>query len=94
MILKPAPVSTDRFSYNHVGRTYTAEASDLGREPFGRVYDDAADAGLTLVAPGGEWQIVCAIDEVNRDREGDIRYWRLKPVTPGAPAVTVVIFND
>lgn len=100
MLLNPTPLTSDRFTWVLESRTFVAEASDFGRTfNFGRVYDDAADLGLTLVSsrrPGQK--IVFAIDRVERDADNDIIAWHLTPA-PYQPAArdcnfTVTIFND
>lgn len=48
MILRPCPVSTDRFHWQPERRLFVGEYSDLNG--LGRVYDDACDLGLTLVS--------------------------------------------
>ena len=97
MILSPAPVSTDRFSFNLNDRVFTAELSDLGRDfRFGRVYDDACDVGLTLVSTRTGRRVVFAIENEIRDREGELQYIELRPASrfesDDLPAVR--LFND
>jgi len=93
-LLKPCPVSTRRFTYLADERMFVAEASDL--PGFGRVYNDACDEGLTLVSHRTGCEIVCAVEHIERDREGDLLYWDLRPASSrNAPfSFTVRIFND
>jgi hypothetical protein len=94
--LRPAPVASDRFTWD--GHMFTAEMSDL--HGFGRVYDDAADEGLTLVSsryPGE--QVVFVVERVERDREGDTLYWELGPARNRQPArhpvdFKIRVYND
>ena len=88
MILQPAPfVSTDKLSWSGPLRAFLVEASDIG--PFGRVY------GLTLTSryPGRE-PIVFAVHHVERDAEGDITYWDLKPADFRERGFFVRVFNN
>lgn len=91
MILSPKPVSTRQFTWVKATRQFVAEISST--HGFGRVYDDACDEGLTLVAPSGR-QVVCAVQTTHRDAEGDITDWILVPVSPTNVPFTVTIFND
>jgi lysophospholipid acyltransferase (LPLAT)-like uncharacterized protein len=88
-VLKPAPVATSQFMYDTVTRTFSAEISSTNG--FGRVYDDAADDGLTLVSTKTGKEIVFVVSDVHRDREGDLTHWDL--VAVGAP-FRMVVFND
>jgi hypothetical protein len=94
--LHPAPVSTIQFTYCPTEKTFTAEASDLGRAfAFGRVWGDSCDEGLTLISHRTSREIVCVVEHVDTDTEGDIRFWRLAPVdAPAGVIFTVTIFND
>lgn len=93
MILKPSPVSTEAFTYSAEDNLLTAEISTLG-VPFGRVFDDACDEGVTLVSHRTGRKVVYSV--VGEERaDGDLLYWDLRPVaatTPGLPNVR--IFND
>jgi hypothetical protein len=101
MLLRPAPVSTARFTRTDL-REYVAEASDLGRNPFGRVYDDACDIGLTLVHERTGRQLVLYVHDEHRDAEGELQWWELRPVPrrdqpgmlPGAEDTRVRVYND
>jgi hypothetical protein len=49
MLLQPAPISLERFTYIHEENLLVTDASDLGRDfRLGRVYDDACDVGFTV----------------------------------------------
>lgn len=91
-VLKPSPVSTDRFTYVAAERLLVAEASDL--PPFGRVYDDACDEGLTLVSADTGREVVFGVEQIDRDREGDLVSWTLLPVDRAACPCKVVVYND
>jgi hypothetical protein len=93
MILRPTPLPTERFTYVPAQNMFVAEASDLPR--LGQVYDDACDEGLTLISQRTGREIVFAVNGVERDRDGDVQYWDLRPVRPAEWAAgTVRIFND
>lgn len=100
-VLTPNSYSTDRFTYVPAERMFVAEASDLDRpEPFGRVYDDACDEGLTLVSARTGTRVVFAVDHVQRDREGELMYWDLTPAPylragrADLSGVRVRVYND
>lgn len=96
MILRPAPVSTDRLHYTPARNEFTAEISDLGRGfNFGRVYDDACDVGVTVVSARTGREIVFAVEHEDRDREGELLSWTLRPANRNEwGAGSLVIFND
>lgn len=92
MILRPSPISTSAFTY--VEGKFVAEASSL--PPFGRVWDDACDTGLTLISARTGREVVCAVEREERDGDGDLLWEELVPVhSSGARgAFTVRVFND
>ena len=77
-ILKPAPVSTRQFSWHGQEFEYVGEMSSTNG--FGQVYDDACDEGLTLVSARTGQEVVFVVDHVERDADGDVRFWLLRPV--------------
>lgn len=93
-VLRPAPVSTRQFAYDARERKFIGEISDT--HGFGRVYDDAADEGLTLVSHRTGAEVVFAVWADRRDADGDVTSWELRPVREvGAMVgVTLVLFND
>lgn len=96
MILQPAPTPLARFTYLRTHNLLVADASDLlaAREGFGRVWDDAADEGLTIVSPTGR-NVVYVLTDRHRDDEGDMLWLDLVPALPRDAALpTVRIFND
>jgi hypothetical protein len=95
MILRPTPLPTERFTYVPAQNMFVAEASDL--PALERVYDDACDEGLTLISQRTGREVVFGVEGVERDRDGDgdVQYWDLRPVCPAEWAAgTVRIFND
>jgi hypothetical protein len=95
-LLAPAPVATDQLAWFADRKAFVAELSDLGpRFAFGRVWNDSCDEGLTLVSHRTGRRVVCVVEWIERDREGDTAYWQLRPVNaPAGTTFTVTIFND
>lgn len=92
MLLKPTTISTERLTFDKVGRLLVAEDSDL--PAASRVWDDACDTGYTVVSQWTGREVVYATaDLVSRD--GDILYWDYRPISrrdEGCP--TLRVFND
>jgi hypothetical protein len=96
-ILKPAPhVSAESLMWHRETAEFIGEISDIGGR-FGRVYNDACDDGLTLVSRYDGREITFVVEHEERDRDGEVQWWVLKPAdlalrlrTP----FTVKIFND
>jgi hypothetical protein len=91
-ILKPAPVSISQFDWDPVARKLSGEVSSTNG--FGRVYDDACDVGLTIFNARSGREVVFAVDHTERDGEGDVRYWTLRPAGRAPVQMTVQLFND
>lgn len=102
MILYPLPEhSTREFSWHLDTKTFAADASELrwpiGRAPLGRVYDDAADEGFTLVSHVTGQKVAVALDktETSEDYSGG---WSAMTFVPAErakrSAFKVIIFND
>lgn len=92
MLLQPSPISSDLFCFKN--NTFIAEASDLQDTVLGQVYDDACDEGFTIISKKTGKPAVFAMNEIKRDREGDLVSWEFVCVTPGLKALKAVIFND
>jgi hypothetical protein len=104
-ILKPAPVSSRQFSW-HGPRRFGDEGEYVGEisstNGFGRVYDDAADEGLTLVSARTGQEVVFVVDHTERDRDGDVLFWLLRPAVRHARPqnhaaiyrTTIRLYND
>lgn len=94
MLLTPAPVSTRQVTYIPAENKFVGEISCT--HGLGRVYDDAADEGLTLVSHKTGQEVVFVVSSVERDAEGDIQLWNLVPAPEqGMPAdLTFTLFND
>lgn len=95
MLLKPAPISSSRFTYVYSERMLVAEASDLGPLCFGQVWNDSCDEGLTVVSARTGREVVFVVNHVET-RDGDLLYWNLIPAKRGDVAghCTVRIYND
>lgn len=79
------------------------EESDLRANGYapGRVYDDAADVGYTLVSHRTGNEKVVVENSVQRDREGELLWTDYHPadeiariVRGDEPTVTLRVFND
>lgn len=92
MILTPPATNTRQLTWVPKNREYVGEMSSTNG--FGRVYDDACDEGMTLVSSGTGATLVFVVDHTERDVEGDVKFWLLRPVDPRLDAFTVRIFND
>jgi hypothetical protein len=93
--LRPTPTSTRQFTWLPETRQFVGEISSTNG--FGQVFDDSCDEGMTLVGKTGE-EVVFCVDRTERDAEGDILFWILRPaVSLGrrqVPSCTVQLFND
>jgi hypothetical protein len=91
-VLKPSPISTDRLTYHRDSNLLVAWDSDLPRPA--RVYDDAADAGYTLVSHRTGRQVVY-VEHAYERKDGDLLYWDLIPVEPSDRHLpTLRVYND
>lgn len=82
MLLKPAPLSSDHFGFelSNDQRVGGIEESTLGHLTRGqsvRAYDDAADAGFTVVGNGHETVFVQFAEKT--DLEGELQYTIFRP---------------
>ena len=93
-------LSTRQFSYNKDTRTFVAEASDLGSDPFQRIYEDAADEGVELVSHVTGKSAKFAVNSYERNDDHEFIAWNLVPTAetirknPRMRGVTMIIFND
>lgn len=69
-VLTPAAVSSGQFAYDPQTQTFSAEMSDLNG--LGRVFDDAADLGFTIVSASTGRSVVFALKNQRRDAEGEL----------------------
>jgi len=89
------------FDFNPNTFTFVAEASDFGRGTsafFSQVYDDACDAGFTLIGKtGAEVTFIHSSTDMSG---GDIAGWRFTPTSdsirrvPACAKVSALIIND
>lgn len=88
------------FDYDHETNTFTAWISELGPQPFTRVFSDACDLGCSIVSAKTGEVATFYISLTEKDREHDIIAWHLKPTLdtiklfPLLKDTKVVIFND
>lgn len=75
--LRPAPVSTGQLTYSATENLLVAEASSL--PPFGRVYDDACDEGLTVVSAHTGREVVFVVEDTVYSDDGELVCWDLRP---------------
>ncbi len=96
MILHPnARISSKQLTRTNGG--WSGELSDLGRDfSFGRVYDDAMDVGFVFTDEVTDQEIVYAMSEEKRDREGELLYYGFVPAAhPGRTSMSVItLYND
>ncbi len=95
--------SVNRFQLQREGdkRKLVAELSDLGPitfNPFHQVYPDSADEGLKVV--GFKQDADFVVNHVERDREGDLKFYKLIPTresirkVPALKNFEMILFND
>jgi hypothetical protein len=93
-------VNTRQFHYNKSRKTFTAEMSELGDQPFIRVYNDACDQGLLLESQNSGQVATFYLYRTHYNSDNDIEYWELKPTResikslPRLKDVKMIIFND
>jgi hypothetical protein len=75
-LLEPAAVSYRQLTYNPESKLFSAEMSEI--RGFGRVYNDSADEGFTIIGKTG-YAAVLVVEHVEIDADNDIRWWDLKP---------------
>lgn len=94
MILKPAPISSDKFSFSK--NCFAAEVSSLGNFNLERVYDDACDVGFSIVSAKTGNLVVFAQNGYIRDEdgEGDLIAWKFVCVTKGYEYLHAIVFSD
>jgi hypothetical protein len=95
-----ATILSSKFDYNRDTMQLIADVSDLGVDPFERVYGDACDVGIRIVSVRTGRSVMFVVHQEVRDAEGDILYWILKAVRdprqqePVLQLLTVKVFND
>jgi hypothetical protein len=92
--------NSKQFRYEACTTTFYAEASDLGRNPFDRIYSDACDEGFSIESAKTGKVGVFYLSHTKIDRDNDIVYWELKPTAetiqriPRLHGIKVIVFND
>lgn len=105
MAMMHGPTFSHReFMFDKERNQFSAEMSMLSSgstiEVLGRIYDDAADIGLTIRSERTGQHATYYLHGTVKDDEGDIQYWELWPTTetlrqnPQLSGTKVVIFND
>ena len=95
---RPSIIDVDRFSYSAMARSLTAEDSDLSDMQVGRLFNDAADAGILV--RGRRETIRFVWTGVDLTDEGEIISWTFRPVDHRGRPLTdlkvafITIFND
>jgi hypothetical protein len=92
-VLKPAPVSIRQFTWDAASSTPTGRAT-LSAEisstnGLGRVYDDAADEGLTVL--GSTREIVFVVTDTHYNTERELTHWDLRSVDG---TFAMILWND
>lgn len=67
------------FSFDKRRKLIVVELSTLGPNPFGRVWMDAADEGMTIVSERTGQLATFAVEKVQRDSENEIEVYILYP---------------
>lgn len=86
---RPTPVSTRQFHYDPATQCFSAEISST--HGLGRVWDDSADQGFTMVSTRTSAEVVFVLTEEIRDEEGDTRWWTFRSIDG---RFTADLFND
>lgn len=92
--------SSKLFSYDHDTNTFTVWVSELGRTPFGPIFNDAIDDGFSIVSAktglAPDFYVVLS----EKDGEHELVAWHLEPTAdtvrlfPLLKNTKVVVFND
>lgn len=89
-----------RFTWIADAKSLAAEVSDLGHNPFRRLYADAADEGLAITSGRTGRVARFYVESTNRDADNDVIGWTLRPtpetlrLVPESAGIKVVVFND
>ena len=90
--------STQLFGWHKDSNVLSAFASDLdhgGRSRlYDRIYNDALDVGFTLVSHKTGTEVLCYLDKIERDKEGDVVAYHFKAVNSKKYTWTVTVWND
>jgi hypothetical protein len=87
--------TTDLFTWSDADGCGIADVSDLGPEPFIRVYPDACDQGLELVSSRTGRTERFYVHETLRSPEGELQGWRLEPVSKALRGkASLLVIND
>jgi hypothetical protein len=96
-------ISSDKFDWQKDNKCFCAEASDLPQNFnfLSQVYDDACDAGFTMVSARTGAEVAFVFSHDDRDSSGeDVYGWNFEPCpyavrkNPALAGVTCLIIND
>lgn len=93
-------LSTSQLYYDAVSNCLSADMAELEHQGFRweQVYPDAIDLGVTLVSHITGKEIKFVVCEEERNGDGDLIKWRLKPVKthndPRVDSMRIIIYND
>lgn len=96
-----APIhSSKQFSYNKSTKTFSTEASTLGRGSsfMKHVWNDSADVGFGIESAKTGEVVLFTLSQEHRDREHDITHWTFSVYNPKRDpklnGLKVIVFND
>ena len=94
MILHPPAVESSIFNWD--GNMFTQEASTLAGNGFklGRVYDDAADEGFSMISAKTGRVVVFARHHTEYSTDRELLWEDFISVTPGHRGIIARIWND
>lgn len=84
------------FGWREAGRTLVGEVSTIQRTTqrlFGQVFDDAIDQGFAIVSHRTGKTLTFVVDKIDRNSEGEIQGWWLKPLN-SILQFKVFVIND
>jgi len=94
------PVSSRQFSYDKNKKSFVAEISSLGSNPFIQIYPDACDEGIVMESENTGRSARFVVADTLRSGEGEILYWKLIPTdetlrkNPRLTGHEITLFND
>ena len=99
MILGGPKYSTRMFSYDKENRTFVTEISTIRRNgpAMGKLYDDAADEGFTLVSHKTGAEVMYYYVDAAVNDEGEVTEWIFKEAEVRGKEnhnTQVTVFND
>lgn len=92
--------SSRQFSYDKKTKTFSTEASSLGRGVsfLKQLWNDSADTGFGIKSEKTGEVALFTLQQEHRDREGDLTHWTFTVYNPKRDSklsgLKVVVFND